>query len=869
MQGTPETMPIPCPILTFAHVYAELVERASTISSSAIDAEHQDRSQRGSSAFKLIAMQMNQNGFTVLAIDDHRCVFRVNSRLVVKVYPATSTGLAISFVREVAALRRLRGSRFCLQYTQVQATNRCALLHTPAYKFDLRECISAKGKLSVDESRSILFNVFSALQVAQACGLHHRDVKPQNVFLNDAPESAVLGDWGLSYFNPPCTPILKETSVATLYYRAPELLLGAQHYTVSADLWSCGAMLYEMLTGRVLTEERSVITQILAIFQEFGTPNTRTWPKVHQLQHFRGKIFPQFPGTRAKLANVGVMCGALDRPEVEALLSDLLQLDPEKRIKLDQALRHKFFSPLTSCSPLTKSTPNVRSPSIRKTLVGTFPAKQTQASWIVSNVLTRSSTRSASDSSMLLQASGSTGVPSISAAPFTWSFGPPPASGPSALLASNRATGSSAGVEAKAISDGRLDVRWCNLAQPTMSPRPEGVVPGSEFYPAPESAGVGAKRCAIESFSLVDTLHLTPDALQQVPDRFPAKSSSLSVSLVSCLTDADCQAQRPSALKRKTPELSAVWHGLQPIVNGLKSHKMPQSKQAGWPQQTRAGYGLTCPIPRPPTKTRPRARSASSVSTDGAHITAQRDSGKPRETFFRSSSPIQMGQASSQMRTANACDMSSEQILTAQVGTDITDIRTWMQLDRPKSVRVLSPTENLTRYAILLWFMGEQLTYRVIFACMALLDRLLDTVCLRILESDVLANTILLLVVKLLGLESGRVIDDEILNAEMALARALDYDFCKFTLLDVMTNTLTAFPEANATRMFSRLLYTLQDWRFTGYGGQEVVSWVLHGKHAELTRQVREFEDETRKKSSGRERLRFFFNLRELRFNAP
>lgn len=60
--------------------------------------------------------------------------------------------------------------------------------------------------------------------------------------------------------------------MGSLYYRAPELLLGTRHYDFSIDVWSLGCVFYEILTKRVLFKGESQIDQLHKILAVTGTP---------------------------------------------------------------------------------------------------------------------------------------------------------------------------------------------------------------------------------------------------------------------------------------------------------------------------------------------------------------------------------------------------------------------------------------------------------------------------------------------------------------------------------------------------------------------------------------------------------------------
>jgi len=75
--------------------------------------------------------------------------------------------------------------------------------------------------------------------------------------------------------------------VITLWYRAPEILLGEKIYTTSVDLWSTGAIIGEMMALKPIFPGDCEIDQIFRIFQTLGTPNESIWPGVGKLPDFK------------------------------------------------------------------------------------------------------------------------------------------------------------------------------------------------------------------------------------------------------------------------------------------------------------------------------------------------------------------------------------------------------------------------------------------------------------------------------------------------------------------------------------------------------------------------------------------------------
>lgn len=103
-----------------------------------------------------------------------------------------------------------------------------------------------------------MHQLLSGLQHCHEKGILHRDIKGSNLLI-DKSGMLKIADFGLAnYYNPNHNQHLT-SRVVTLWYRAPELLLGATDYGVGVDLWSAGCLLAEMLTGAPIMPGRTEV----------------------------------------------------------------------------------------------------------------------------------------------------------------------------------------------------------------------------------------------------------------------------------------------------------------------------------------------------------------------------------------------------------------------------------------------------------------------------------------------------------------------------------------------------------------------------------------------------------------------------------
>ena len=167
----------------------------------------------------------------------------------------------------------------------------------------------------------------------------HRDLKPQNLLI-DNKGVIKLADFGLA--RAIGIPVRVYThEVVTLWYRAPEILLGSQRYSCALDIWSIGCIFAECITKKPLFHGDSEIDQLFRIFRLLSTPNEETWPGVSSLPDYK----PTFPNWKAKNLSQSVSAKLLS-PDGLDLLQEMLVYNPADRINAREALKHPYFDDL-------------------------------------------------------------------------------------------------------------------------------------------------------------------------------------------------------------------------------------------------------------------------------------------------------------------------------------------------------------------------------------------------------------------------------------------------------------------------------------------------------------------------------------------
>ncbi|CAN8019638.1 unnamed protein product, partial [Ixodes persulcatus] len=163
----------------------------------------------------------------------------------------------------------------------------------------------------------------------------HRDLKPQNLLI-DQKGNIKLADFGLARaFGIPIRVYTHE--IVTLWYRAPEVLLGSPRYSTPIDIWSIACIFVEMINKRPLFHGDSEIDQLFRIFRTLGTPTEDTWPGVAKLPDYKSS-FPNWSENilRSLLKN-------MDDDGID-LLEKMLVYDPVRRISAKDCLDHPYLN---------------------------------------------------------------------------------------------------------------------------------------------------------------------------------------------------------------------------------------------------------------------------------------------------------------------------------------------------------------------------------------------------------------------------------------------------------------------------------------------------------------------------------------------
>ena len=255
-------------------------------------------------------------------------------------------GIPSTTIREISLLMELRHANIVELYNVLHEERHVSLVFEYLNQGDLRRFLdSIDSGLSSPILDSLLFQLLRGVAYCHRHRVLHRDLKPQNLLLNRRGELK-LADFGLARsFGIPARS--RTTEVVTLWYRAPEVLLGDVNYSTPVDMWSVGCIFAEMMTGKPLFTGTDPRNQLQSIMRQLGTPTAEEYPSLRELSGWVDiEDEMQFPKPKEGVA--GLIVGTEQSEEAIDLLGSFLAYDPQKRVKAVAAVEHAFFADLRS-----------------------------------------------------------------------------------------------------------------------------------------------------------------------------------------------------------------------------------------------------------------------------------------------------------------------------------------------------------------------------------------------------------------------------------------------------------------------------------------------------------------------------------------
>lgn len=273
-------------------------------------------------ALKKIRMDNEKEGFPITAIREIKILKKLQHENVIKLKEiVTSPG------READEQVNQEGNRYkgsiymVFEYMDHDLTG---LADRPGLRF------------TIPQIKCYMKQLLTGLHYCHLNNVLHRDIKGSNLLI-DNKGNLKLADFGLarSFSNDHNANLTNR--VITLWYRPPELLLGATKYDSAVDMWSVGCIFAELLHGKPILPGKNEPEQLNKIFELCGTPDEINWPGVSKIPWYN-----KFKPARPMKRRIKEVFRHFDSHALE-LLDKMLCLDPSKRISAQEALVAEYF----------------------------------------------------------------------------------------------------------------------------------------------------------------------------------------------------------------------------------------------------------------------------------------------------------------------------------------------------------------------------------------------------------------------------------------------------------------------------------------------------------------------------------------------
>lgn len=251
---------------------------------------------------------------------------KVAIKIISKEYLVQRPTMLRKVEREIAVMKLVDNVHIMRLYDVYETTKYLFLILEHVEGGELFDYLVSRGALDPSEARVFFQQIIAGLDYCHNHMICHRDLKPENLLL-DGQKSIKICDFGMASLMKQGN--LLSTSCGSPHYASPEVIMGIQYDGFAADVWSCGVILYALLTGKLPFDDENIRSLLAKVKSgEFEMPSF-----LH--------------------------------PDSQDLIRKMLVLDPKKRITISQIRQHPWFNANHLCVPIT---PNIENTKICETI---------------------------------------------------------------------------------------------------------------------------------------------------------------------------------------------------------------------------------------------------------------------------------------------------------------------------------------------------------------------------------------------------------------------------------------------------------------------------------------------------------------------
>lgn len=259
-------------------------------------------------------------------------------------------GFPVTALREITILQRARHKNIVTLHEVLSGTEASEVVLVMEFlEHDLKTLQEDMPEpFLASEVKTLLKQLTSALSFLHSNHIFHRDLKTSNILLSNHGHLKIA-DFGMARYIPPPDTRLTQL-VVTLWYRAPELLLGTETYGTEVDMWSLGCIFGELLLKEPILKGKNEVDELSLIFALCGLPTDRSWPGFWRLPNAKGLKIPRDSGAK-RGGVIRTKFPFLTSAGADLLMS-LLSLNPDHRPTADEVLEHSYFKEQPKPKPM-------------------------------------------------------------------------------------------------------------------------------------------------------------------------------------------------------------------------------------------------------------------------------------------------------------------------------------------------------------------------------------------------------------------------------------------------------------------------------------------------------------------------------------
>ncbi|KAF9446682.1 Pkinase-domain-containing protein [Macrolepiota fuliginosa MF-IS2] len=181
----------------------------------------------------------------------------VNSRSSLATQQAKSEKQRLGIDREITMMKLMNHPNIMRIYDVFEGEKELFLVLEYIQGGELFDFLVNRGRLPPNEALEYFKQIIYGLNYAHTFSIIHRDLKPENILIASLkPPVIKIADWGMAAFAPPTLQL--ETSCGSPHYASPEIVNGEKYQGNATDIWSCGVILFALLTGRLPFDDKNV-----------------------------------------------------------------------------------------------------------------------------------------------------------------------------------------------------------------------------------------------------------------------------------------------------------------------------------------------------------------------------------------------------------------------------------------------------------------------------------------------------------------------------------------------------------------------------------------------------------------------------------